>query len=106
MTTKYALSYHVRNAINDILEHVVFRREEDAIAFVNDFNSIIAAKAFVSIATICDKMRIDISEDMRFNLKRIGFKEAMNFDYIHPCAFFGEKPVKYAVMFGPYAERY
>lgn len=105
MTTKYALSYHVRNAINDILEHVVFRREEDAIAFVNDFNSIIAAKTFVSIANICDKMRIDISEDMRFNLKRIGFQKELDYDYIYPCEFLGKKPIKYAVMFRSYVER-
>lgn len=105
MTTKYALSYHVRNTINDILKQIVFRKEEEAIAFVNDFNSIIAAKAFVSIANICDKMRIDISEDMRFNLKRIGFQKELDYDYIYPCEFLGEKPIKYAVMFRSYVER-
>lgn len=104
MTTKYALSFHVKAAITDILKQITFAREEDAISFVNDFNSIIAAKAFVSIATLCNKMRIDISDDLRFNLKRIGFKDAMDFDYIYPFEFVGDKPIRFTVMFPPYME--
>ena len=84
MITKYALSYHTQDKVNDILSQFVFRHEEDAIDFIGEFDDILAAKGYVSISALCDKLRIRISDDLRFNLKRIIFKDRMDGDNIYP----------------------
>lgn len=84
MITKYALSYHTQAKVNDILDQFRFRHEEDAIEFISEYNDILAAKGYVSISALCDKLRIRISDDLRFNLKRIIFKDRMDGDNIYP----------------------
>lgn len=101
MITKYALSYHTQAKVNDILEQFSFRHEEDAIEFISEYNDILAAKGYVSISALCDKLRIRISDDLRFNLKRIVFKDRMDEDNIY--SYVGpDNGYNFRIIFPPY----
>jgi len=101
MVTKYALSYHTQDKVNDILDQFNFRDEEAAIEFIREYNDLLAAKGYVSISALCDKMKIQISDDLRFNLKRIMFKDRMNKDNIY---FYvgSDDSYKFTITFPPY----
>ena len=101
MITKYALSYHTQAKVNDILDQFKFRNEEDAIDFIDEFNDILAAKGCVSISALCDKLRIRISDDLRFELKRIVFKDRMDEDNIY--SYVGpDNGYNFTIIFPPY----
>lgn len=102
MITKYPLSFHTRNAITDIFNEISFKSEEEAIDFIGEFNSTIEAKTFITIATVCDKLRISIPDDLRYNLKRIGFKKQMSGDNVLPSIKW--KGTRYIIAFTPYMD--
>lgn len=101
MITKYALSYHTQTKVNDILDQFRFRHEEDAIEFISEYNDILAAKEYASIAILCDKLKIRISDDLRFDLKRIVFKDRMDEDNIYPYVG-SDNRYNFTIIFPPY----
>lgn len=101
MITKYALSYHTKDIVDSILDKVLFKREEDAVEFTVEYNDILAAKGYVSMSALCDKLKIRISDDLRFNLKRIVFKDTINGDNICPCVG-PDTRYNFAIIFPPY----
>ena len=102
MTTKYALSYHMMQKIDELMDSIVFTSENIAKKFVKGLNKVLDTRGYVSISVLCDRAEIKITDEDRDAFDRIAWKEHISDTMVTPKLDHGE--LMYGIIFPPLVE--